>query len=85
MVKVRLRSGSGPSPLPVLVHVLERTLRLLHPFMPFITEEIWQHIKSALPQSQSCEEGVPESIMVAPYPQADGARLDTRPRRRFPW
>ena len=34
MAKVRMRSGEGPSPRPVLAHVLERTLRLLHPFMP---------------------------------------------------
>ena len=74
MAKIRLRSGSGPSPLPVLAHVLERTLRLLHPFMPFITEEIWQNLRSILPQ----EGGLPESIMVAPYPQADGTRRDSR-------
>jgi len=43
----------------VLVYVLERTLRLLHPFMPFVTEEIWQHLP---------HEG--ESIMVAPWPEA---------------
>jgi valyl-tRNA synthetase len=42
-----------------LVTVLETTLRLLHPFMPFITEEIWQRLP---------HEG--ESIMVAPYPRA---------------
>lgn len=41
----------------VLAHVLEQTLRLLHPFMPFITEEVWQH----LPQTG-------ESIMIAPWP-----------------
>lgn len=41
----------------VLAYVLEQTLRLLHPFMPFITEEIWQH----LPQTG-------ESIMIAPWP-----------------
>lgn len=43
----------------VLWKVLENTLRLLHPFMPFITEEIWQH----LPHKGS-------SICVAPWPQA---------------
>ena len=74
MAKIRLRSGTGPSPLPVLVHVLERTLRLLHPFMPFITEEIWQNLLSALPR----EGGLPESIMISQYPQADGTRQDSR-------
>lgn len=44
----------------VLGYVLERTLRLLHPFMPFITEEIWQHIP---------HEGI--SIMVAEWPGND--------------
>jgi valyl-tRNA synthetase len=45
-----------------LVTVLEATLRLLHPFMPFITEELWQR----LPRPP----GAPPSIMVAPYPRA---------------
>lgn len=44
----------------VLVYVMSNTLKLLHPFMPFITEEIWQ----TLPH-----EG--ESIMVSSWPQAD--------------
>ncbi len=43
----------------VLVTVLDRTLRLLHPFMPFVTEEIWQHLP---------HEG--EALMVAPWPEA---------------
>lgn len=42
----------------VLASTLEKTLRLLHPFMPYITEEIWQH----LPHKG-------ESIMVAPWPE----------------
>jgi valyl-tRNA synthetase len=46
----------------LLVHVLDQSLRLLHPIMPFITEEIWQRLP---------HEG--ESIMRAPWPQADGA------------
>ncbi|NGQ94331.1 valine--tRNA ligase [Brevibacillus sp. SYP-B805] len=49
----------------VLVTVLDQTLRLLHPFMPFITEEIWQ----ALPH-----EG--ESITVAAWPQVNEAWKD---------
>ncbi|MCL2325259.1 MAG: valine--tRNA ligase [Proteobacteria bacterium] len=47
----------------VLVHVLETILRLLHPFAPFMTEEIWQ----ALPKG----EGAPDSIMIAPWPKVN--------------
>ena len=72
MAKIRLRSGSAPSPLPTLAHVLERTLRLLHPFMPFITEEVWQNLLARLPR----QDGLPESIMIAPYPTADNPRQD---------
>ncbi len=46
-----------------LVETLEATLRLLHPFMPFISEEIWQRLP---------HEG--ESIVIAPFPRAAGAR-----------
>ena len=62
--KPRLQGGGEPADAAraVLVYVLERTLRLLHPFMPFVTEEIWQ----ALPH-----EGV--SIMLAPWPEFDPA------------
>jgi len=42
----------------VLVYVLERTLRLLHPFMPFVTEALWQELP---------HEG--ESLMIAPWPE----------------
>ena len=73
MSKVRLRSGDE-SPLPVLAFVLERTLRLLHPFMPFITEEIWQSLIDYLPD----EPDRPSTLIVAPYPEADPALLDER-------
>ncbi|MER1988200.1 MAG: valine--tRNA ligase [Solibacillus isronensis] len=46
----------------VLAHVLDNTMRLLHPFMPFVTEEIWQHLP---------HEG--ESITVAAWPTVNPA------------
>jgi valyl-tRNA synthetase len=55
-----------------LVTVLEATLRLLHPFMPFITEEIWQRLP---------HEG--ESIMVAPYPRAHRRHRDPTAERQM--
>ena len=59
LCKSRLQAGGASSlgAQQVLVYVMEGTLKLLHPFMPFITEEIWQ----ALPH-----EG--ESIMVSAWP-----------------
>ena len=71
IAKIRLRHNQGPnSPLPLLVQVLETSLRLLHPFMPFITEELWQSLRERQP------EGKPDSIMVAPYPVADAKSFD---------
>ncbi|CAM3822446.1 valine--tRNA ligase [Alkalicoccus chagannorensis] len=45
----------------ILAYVLDRTMRLLHPFMPFITEEVWQHLP---------HEG--ETITRAPWPKPSG-------------
>ena len=56
------------SPLPVLVQMLETSLRLLHPFMPFITEELWQSLVSRLPQDATR----PDSLIIAPYPVSAG-------------
>jgi valyl-tRNA synthetase len=55
-----------------LVRVLEATLRLLHPFMPFITEEIWQR----LPHKG-------ESIMLAPYPRVAGKQRNPETEREM--
>ena len=71
MAKIRLRSGDR-SAIPTLVHVLERTLRLLHPFMPFITEEIWQTLTAALPDRSA----LPEALIIAEFPEADPALHD---------
>lgn len=71
IAKIRLRNQLPPSPLPFLVNTLEKSLRLLHPFMPFVTEELWQNSNQRL----SSRDEMPASIMVAPYPAADGEAL----------
>jgi valyl-tRNA synthetase len=71
--KIRLHPASElPSPLPVLTHVLETSLRLLHPYIPFVTEELWQNLKRSLAPSHQAS----ESIMIAPYPEADTTATD---------
>ncbi|MFC1909771.1 valine--tRNA ligase [Chloroflexota bacterium] len=74
--KTRIK-GTSESPLPVLAHVLETSLRLLHPYMPFITEELWQNLKMQLP---SVTKDI-ESIMIAPYPATDASYFDPEAER----
>jgi len=68
--KTRLGGSGGVSPLPVLVHVMEAALRLLHPYMPFVTEELWQNLKNAF--GLNCG----DSIMVSSYPEAADIGVD---------
>ena len=77
IAKIRLKTGEGvPSPIPVLLKVLDTSLRLLHPYLPFITEELWQNLKSRL-----CDEQMADSIMVAAYPEADETALNPKSER----
>ncbi|STZ07291.1 Valine--tRNA ligase [Moraxella caprae] len=62
----------------VLLSVLEVALRLTHPIMPFITEEIWQTLAPMLGQTG-------ESIMLAPFPVADDERIDEQAENDMAW
>ena len=66
------RLGKENSPMPVLAYVLETSLRLLHPFMPFITEELWQDLKERLPQGILAS----PALIIAPYPKANEKLID---------
>ena len=61
-----------------LVRVLEVILRLAHPFMPFITEEIWQRIKG-----QAGVSG--ETLMLQPWPVANESRIDAAAEGDIEW
>ncbi|WP_176493704.1 valine--tRNA ligase [Cobetia sp. 5-25-4-2] len=63
-----------------LVRALETILRLIHPMMPFISEEIWQRIA---PHAGKPVEG--ESIMSQAWPQADAERIDEQAIRDIEW
>jgi len=58
----------------VLLEVLDRSLRLLHPFMPFITDEIWRKLGSSLP-----------SVMIAKYPEPDPSLDSPEAERQIEW
>ncbi|MSP79217.1 MAG: valine--tRNA ligase [Dehalococcoidia bacterium] len=78
--KIRMRTGNAAaSPLPVLAHVLQETLRLLHPLMPFITEEIWAGVRARLADSAA----VSDTLVLAKYPEADESKLDPDAEKQF--
>jgi valyl-tRNA synthetase len=68
----------------VLGHALDVLLRLLHPMMPFLTEEVWQLLATVAPaRGLAKPQAAGESVCVAPWPQAEAAHQDARIEDQF--
>ena len=78
IAKAQLAAGDGAKQRATrrtLIRVLETVLRLLHPLIPFITEELWQAVA---PVAQRKVEGSEESLALAAYPRAQIERVDSQ-------
>ena len=85
MVKGRLQDDAGRMVAQrVLAHALDVLLRLLHPMIPFLTEDVWQRLGRLAPE-RGIDEPLPaaESIMTAPWPQCDPMRQDPEIEAQF--
>jgi len=83
LAKTTLQDGAADAAVlrgtrRTLVRVLETALRLLHPFMPFITEALWQSVAPLASRSGA-------TIMRAPYPTPEASRIDAAAEADMDW
>ena len=68
----------------VLAHALDSLLRLLHPMIPFVTEEVWQLLAEVAPsRGLSAAGDAAESVCMAEWPVADASRVDAQIEAQF--
>jgi valyl-tRNA synthetase len=72
IAKVQISQGGDRAfyTIETLIKVLDMTMRMLHPFTPYVTEELWQHLKNAVLESPYKERmgEWPEALMIASWP-----------------
>ncbi|HEY0659636.1 MAG TPA: valine--tRNA ligase [Pyrinomonadaceae bacterium] len=62
-----------------ILTILEQALRMLHPFMPFLTEELWQKLPNISAElHNSAYKSAQQTIMLADYPKGDASLIDER-------
>jgi valyl-tRNA synthetase len=82
LAKVQLQNGNAAQQLGTrrsLIRVLEAILRLAHPIIPFITEELWQKVSVVAGKRQEDQQ---TSVSIQPYPIPDASALDTESENR---
>jgi len=85
MVKARLSDPAQRVNVQrLLAHVLDSLLRLLHPIIPFVTEEVWSLLNQLAPARGMAKPEKPsEHIIVAPWPTSDARWIDAAIEERF--
>jgi len=78
MAKPLLKSDQKPHVQYTLLTVLDQALRLLHPMMPFLTEEIWQTVAEKLTLGS-------QSIMISAFPVANPQKIDEQADEDIQW
>jgi valyl-tRNA synthetase len=83
IAKVQMQDGeeARKSTTGILRAVLDQSLRLLHPFMPFVTEEVWQYLyRTSEPDTALWPAS---ALIIAPWPQADIREVDAQAEQEF--
>ncbi len=86
LAKVQIATGAPNAQRAArrtLLRVLEATLRLAHPIIPFITEALWQTVAKQAKRSAKLAAGEFDSIVTAPYPRSEPGKIDALSEARI--